>query len=264
MIDVEAMIRDAGAAGGVTGAIFDLIGGDPHRPRLVWYGSGRTELSGASLMNWSAKTAGLLVDELGARPGDTVLWRVHRSWQGLPLLLGCWWAGLVVSDDESLAGEAIAAFVDDDGESDAEEVIVASPHPFGLAVADLPPGLRSVADAVLPQADRFVPRVPGPAADSPAVITPAGVVTVRELIERVGASAAAVAGHGVVLSAAVPDLPDGVCAGPLAAWATGGTLVQLGADAGVAADPAALARVAADERATVTIGVDVEGVRRIG
>src|SRR6185312_4160707 len=59
MIDVEAMIRDAGAAGGVTGAIFDLIGGDPHRPRLVWYGSGRTELSGASLMNWSAKTAGL-------------------------------------------------------------------------------------------------------------------------------------------------------------------------------------------------------------
>ena len=96
------------------------------------------------------------------------------------------------------------------------------------------------------------------------MITPAGVVTVRELIERVGASAAAVTGHGVVLSAAVPDLPDGVCAGPLAAWATGGTLVQLGADAGVAADPAALARVAADERATVTIGVDVEGVRRIG
>ena len=85
--------------GGVTAALLGpLLAGDPHRPRLIWYGSGRTELSTASLVNWSAKSAGLLVDELGARPGGTVVWRVRRSWQGVPLLLGAWWAGLVVSD----------------------------------------------------------------------------------------------------------------------------------------------------------------------
>src|SRR6476661_5216589 len=90
--------------GGITAALLGpLLAGDPHRPRLIWHGSGRTELSTASLGNWAAKTAGLLVDELGAAPGDTVQWRVRRSWQGVPLLLGSWWAGLIVTslDDDA-------------------------------------------------------------------------------------------------------------------------------------------------------------------
>ena len=108
---------------------------DPHRPRLIWHGAGRTELSTASLANWSAKTAGLLVDELGGRTGGTVVWRVRRSWQAVPLLLGSWWAGMVVTDlyDEAAESRAVAAFIDDDDESGADEVIVASSHPFGLA-----------------------------------------------------------------------------------------------------------------------------------
>jgi hypothetical protein len=168
-----------------------------------------------------------------------------------------------VSDDESVAGAAIAAFVDEDGESDTDEVIVASSHPFGLGAADLPVGYRHVADAVLPQADRFTPRSPGPGADSPAMLTAAGVVTVGELITRAGRSAAAIGEHGgVLLSTAVPDLPDGVCAGALAAWAAGGTLVQVGPDS--AADRAALARIAADEHAGLTLGVDVDGLPRVG
>ena len=48
---------------------------DPTRPLLTWYDDAtgeRTELSGATLANWVAKTANLLVDEVGAgagRPG---------------------------------------------------------------------------------------------------------------------------------------------------------------------------------------------------
>ena len=59
------------APGGVTAALLGpLLGVDPHQPRLIWHGTGRTELSTATLANWSAKTAGLLVDELGTQPGQ--------------------------------------------------------------------------------------------------------------------------------------------------------------------------------------------------
>ena len=46
---------------------------DPTRPLLTWYDDAtgeRTELSGATLANWVAKTANLLVDGLGLGPGD--------------------------------------------------------------------------------------------------------------------------------------------------------------------------------------------------
>ena len=126
--------------GGITAALLGpLLAGDPHRPRLIWHGAGRTELSTASLANWSAKTAGLLVDELGGRPGGVVVWRVRRSWQAVPLLLGSWWAGMVVTDlyDEAAESRAVAAFIDDDDDSGADEVIVASSHPFGLATGEI-------------------------------------------------------------------------------------------------------------------------------
>lgn len=245
-------------SGGITAALFDRWdGGDPHRPRLVWYGEpGRTELSTASLTNWAAKTAGFLVDELGAGPGDSVLWRVRRSWQGLPLLLGCWWAGLVVTDDESAAGDVVAAFVDEGGDADADEVVVASTHPFGLA-GPLPPLSRSVADAILPQADRFTPRSAGPGPDAPAIVTATGSLSVGEVLAVAGEAAAALENDAVVLSTAVTDLPDGVCGGALAAWAAGGCLVQLGPES----DPE---RIGAAERGNATFGFSLAGWPRIG
>ena len=206
-----------------------------------------------------------------------MLWRVRRSWQGLPLLLGCWWAGLLVTDDEAIAGDVVVAFVDegdlsvvdpvgdsvvdsgfDSGFDFADEVVVASTHPFGLAVADLPPPYRNVADAILPQADRFAPRGPGPGPDAPAILTAAGSLTVGEVLAVVGSAAAALAEGAVLLSAAAPDLPHGVCSGALAAWAAGGCLVQLDSDS---ADPD---RIAADERATATLGFALGGLPRVG
>lgn len=253
-------------SGGITAAVLGAMGsGDPHRPRLVWHSQGRTELSTASLTNWAAKTAGYLVDELGAEPGDVVLWRVRRSWQGLPLLLGCWWAGLLVTDvlpSEAAAGatDPVAAFVDPDepgsAELDVDEVVVASLHPFGLSTGDLPPGCRSVADAILPQGDRFATRGPGPAGDTPAVVTGSGSWTVAQVLARVGE--VPVPDGAVLLSTMAPALLDAVCTGALAAWAAGGCLVQLDAP------PADPARIAADERATATLGLDLPGLPRIG
>ena len=265
MTDANPIVPPFPGPGGVAAAILHrLTADDPHRPRLVWYGgrnaAGRTELSTASLTNWAAKTAGFLTDEIGAGSGDTVLWRVRRSWQGLPLLLGCWWAGLAVTDDESAAGDAVVAFVDEGEESDADEVVVASTHPFGLAQAELPPLYRHVADAVLPQADRFAPRVRTVDPSVPMIVTAAGTLTADQVLGRVTQAAHALGPGAVLLAAAVPDLPDGVCSGALGAWAAGGVLVQLGSDA----DLATTAALATAEHVTSTLGVDVDGLARVG
>ena len=251
-------------AGGITAALLGpLLAGDPHRPRLIWHGAGRTELSTASLANWSAKTAGFLVDELGGRPGGTVVWRVRRSWQGVPLLLGSWWAGMVVTDlyDEAAESRALAAFIDDDDDSRADEVIVASSHPFGLADGEIAEYAQHVADAVLPQADRFSPRGPAPGADSPAVVTGAGSSTVQQMLDLAAAASVRIGTAGRVLSTADLTLPDRVAAALLGALAADGSLIQVTRQA--AAQAAHLARIAADEGATVTFGCDIEGLPRL-
>src|SRR5438105_3966265 len=53
-----------------------IVAVDPTRPLLTWYDDGngeRTELSGATLANWVAKTANLLVDGVGVAPGDAAV-----------------------------------------------------------------------------------------------------------------------------------------------------------------------------------------------
>jgi uncharacterized protein (TIGR03089 family) len=250
--------------GSITAALFGpLVAGDSHRPRLIWHGTGRTELSTASLTNWSAKTAGLLVDELGGRAGGTVVWRVRRSWQSVPLLLGSWWAGMVVTDlyDEAAESRAVAAFIDDDDESGADEVIVASSHPFGLPGDALPSFYRHVADAILPQADRFSPRRPEPDAESAAAVTGSGTYSVRDLLALASAASVRIGTGGRVLSTADLTLPDAVGTALLGALAADGSLIQVTRPA--AAQPDQLARIAADEGATVTMGCTVEGLPRL-
>jgi uncharacterized protein (TIGR03089 family) len=237
-----------------------LLAGDPHRPRLIWHGAGRTELSTASLANWSAKAAGLLIDELGGRPGDTVVWRVRRSWQGVPLLLGSWWAGMVVTDLDDAAG-AIVAFVDEDEDSGAEEVVVASTHPFGLPTVPVKAHQRNVADAVLPQADRFTPRRPGPVAASAAVVTSGASLSIRDVLDRAASAGARIGEGSRVLSVLNLELPEVVCAGLLGALVADGSLIQVTQAA--AADAATLAVIARDERATHTLGVDIAGLSRL-
>ena len=220
-------------------------------------------MSTASLANWSAKTAGLLVDELGGRTGGTVVWRVRRSWQGVPLLLGAWWAGMVVTDlyDEAAESRAVAAFIDDDDESGADEVIVASSHPFGLATGEISEYARHVADAVLPQADRFTPRRPAAAAESTAVLTTEGSYSVGDLLDRAARAAEQIGPGGRVLSVVDLTLPDRVGSALLGALAADGSLIQVTRAAHT--DEAHLAAVARDEGATITLGVTIEGLPRL-
>ena len=251
-------------AGGITASVIGpLLAGDPHRPRLIWHGAGRTELSTASLANWAAKTAGFLLDELGAHQGDTVVWRVRRSWQGVPLLLGSWWAGMVVTDlyDAAAESAAVAAFIDEDEESDADEVIVASSHPFGIGTTGLPDFYRHVADAILQQADRYIPRRPGPDSDARAAVTNEATFSVGDLLQRAAAAAQAIGPGGRVLSTVDLTLPERICTAVLGALLADGSLIQVTRESGAAG--AALAKIADDEGATVTLGVGVPGLPRL-
>lgn len=95
----------------------DNVAADPARPLLTWYGpaqggwaSGaggreeteRTELSGATLANWVAKTSNLLVDECGLGPGDVAAIRLKPHWQTASIMLACWTAGLAIAHSDSL------------------------------------------------------------------------------------------------------------------------------------------------------------------
>ncbi|MFD0819615.1 TIGR03089 family protein, partial [Micromonospora zhanjiangensis] len=88
---------------------------DPARPLLTWYDDGtgeRTELSGATLSNWVAKTANLLVDSVGLAPGDEIGVLLPAHWQTAAVLLGCWSAGGAVTTGPARPVEAVFAAAD--------------------------------------------------------------------------------------------------------------------------------------------------------
>lgn len=240
---------------GVTEALLlPLMRGDAHRPRLTTYTAGfRTELSTASLANWSAKVAGLLVDELGAGPGDLVYVGVGAGWQTAPILLGSWWAGVAVTDLD--LPQAVAAFVPDGvpaaiGRSD--EVFVVSGHPLGAPSQGVAAHQRDFTSAVLPQADRFAART---AADPVALRTATDDVSVVELLE---AARSAGLPDGSRLASTLPwSLPGGLVRTLLAAFAVDGSLVHSDSTG------SALVEQAVAERATVTAGFDAPGLPRL-
>lgn len=242
-------------ASSVTEALLlPLMRGDAHRPRLTIYaGEFRTELSTASLANWSAKVAGLLVDELGLRPGDLVYVGVSTGWQSAPILLGAWWAGLTITDLDIPA--AAAAFVPDGADpalGAADEVFVVSGHPLGAPSTAVAAHQRDFTTAVLPQADRFASRT----APSPiAIRTATGDVSGAELLD--GARSAGLPAGSRLASTLPWSLPHGLARTLLAAFAVDGSLVYSDSSG------AALVEQAAAERATVTVGFDAPGLPRL-
>jgi uncharacterized protein (TIGR03089 family) len=165
---------------------FELLGpltaGDQHRPRLVVHTDvGRTELSGASLTNWTAKVSGLLRDELVASPGEVVSVLLPAGWQTAPVLLGAWWSGLTVTGDD-VAG-AVAAFVVPGSDAAADDVFVVSGHPLGAPSIGFADHQRDFTGAVLPQADRpGVMADPGGTVD--AIVSVTRRTSVGTLLER--------------------------------------------------------------------------------
>jgi uncharacterized protein (TIGR03089 family) len=140
--------------------------GDPARPRLTWYDDAtgeRVELSGATLLNWVAKTAHLLSGELGTQPGDRVAVDLPRHWTAAV----CWLAAdavgarltPVASHPESPqeAGQvAVVGPAGLPGPAGADEVVAVSLRPMGAAFDDpLPPLVHDFSVEVRTQPDAY-------------------------------------------------------------------------------------------------------------
>ena len=72
-------------------------GASGDRPLLTWYHAAagqRVELSARTFGNWVAKTANLLVEELGLEPGDRVGLLLPSHWLAPVAMAACWRAGL--------------------------------------------------------------------------------------------------------------------------------------------------------------------------
>lgn len=140
---------------------------DPTVPLLTFYDDAtgdRTELSGATLDNWVAKTANLLVDGTGLDHGDTVAVLLSPHWQTAAILLGVSVAGLAIH----LGGEpqSVQALF-----TTPRRVEVASAWPTGnryvtgllplaAPVRDVPPGYVDYVVEVRGFGDSFVPVLP--------------------------------------------------------------------------------------------------------
>ena len=211
---------------------------DPARPLLTWYDDAtgdRTELSGATLDNWVAKTANLLVDGLGMGPGDRAGVLLPPHWQTAAVLLGAWAAGVEVAN-EKISVDVIFASADRVGDAEewgAGERFVLGLAPMALPMRTVPSGFVDYVAEVRSFGDHF---------------TPAQNQAGRDLVERGAARAEEIdlkAGDRVLVDAAKhPDPLDWLLA-PLAA---GATLVLCGA-----LDPAKLDDRAAAEKVTTRL-----------
>jgi uncharacterized protein (TIGR03089 family) len=227
-------------------------------PLLTYYDTAsgeRMELSAASLANWVAKTHFLLTDELGLGAGDAALVGLPLHWMAMPVLLGCWSAGLSVTEDGAAA--AAVAFVDAAGVASARAAGV--PEVYALSFAtwgrgfDGPPpvGAEDYVLAVRPQADSWAGVRFGAVGSDDAWTGPHGSMTRSDLValgrDRAGELGLGVGGRLVVADTAAftgPFWLDAVVA-PLA--------VQASVVLVTGADQVAIERIAQTERATAIV-----------
>jgi uncharacterized protein (TIGR03089 family) len=146
----------------------------PGDPLITFYDDAtgeRTELSVTTYANWVAKTASLLVDELGVERGDRLLVDLPAHWLGPVVLGAAWTAGLeVVWDGEP---DAVVCGPDalDRWAARATElpVVATALLPLGVRFASPPAdGVHDLGLEVWGQPDSFVPWDP-PTGDDPAV-----------------------------------------------------------------------------------------------
>ena len=212
-----------------------------------------------------AKTANLLQDDLAVEPGERIALLLPLHWQSAVVALAGWSLGAVVTDAVEDAAVVFAAEsrLDEAGSGTAREILGLALRPLGGRLATTHRGVLDYGVEVPSQGDRFTAYAPVDP-DAPAVdlgVDPGGrTATGRELVDAAGAAAsrwAVTAGDRVLTTA------------PLLTWdgLLAGLLVPLAAGAGAVfcrhADPLALPRRVRDERVTATVGVDVEGVRRL-
>lgn len=187
-----------------------MLGEDPTQPLFTWYDDAtgeRVELSGATLGNWMAKTANLLVDGLGLGPGDRAAAPLPPHWQTAAVLLGCRAAGLeVVGAGDTAAVDVIFAAADRLDEArvrPAGDRFVLGLAPMAMPLRAVPDGFVDYVVEVRGYGDRF-PAPPSLPADAGPRAAELGIAK----------------GDRVLIDAAVhPDPLDWLYA-PLAAGAT--------------------------------------------
>jgi uncharacterized protein (TIGR03089 family) len=243
------------------------------RPLVTWYHGAlgrRVELSSRTFGNWLAKTANLLVEELGLEAGDRVAVLLPSHWLGPALLAACWRAGVsAVPAGPGVQREAAAALLAEAGCAACfvhEELLAEVPARFpggpptllaltddllGRATADLGAALpytrlaASMPDHfdgedAAPEAEALL--VAGP--DGPRSFTRAALAEAAgQLVGRLGLEAGDRLYSGLGL-----DQAAGVVAGVAVP-----TMLGIGVVLERDADPAALPKRLADERVTVAL-----------
>jgi uncharacterized protein (TIGR03089 family) len=232
------------------------IGRYGDKPFITWYDDHRDErieLSYKTFGNWVAKTANLLVEELGAGPGDRA-GVLADHWLVPVLVAACWRAGLcVVALDPERPGPAdlVAAFVHEERLADVSvaddvPVFALAADPLGRAGRDLGRA-RNFPGIVPSMGDVF-----DDAADPPgdALIAADGNATMDGLLELTAALAART-GLGEadrLLSGRRLLTVGGVVAGLLAPLASGAGVVLVND-----LDPGRFWKRVADERVAVAV-----------
>ena len=189
---------------------------DPAQPLLTWYDDGtgeRVELSGATLANWVAKTANLLVDGCGLGAGDAATVLLPPHWQTAAVLLGCWTAGL------SIAADGDVVFASSAVESGAADRFVLGLAPMGLPIrGPLPAGWLDYVAEVRQHGDHFTPVAPV-RPEQPALAGEAHAALVARAAERAG-ELGIPAGGRVLVDAGVHADPVDWLLAPLAVGAS--------------------------------------------
>ena len=132
----------------ITGRLRRWIRDRGSEPLITYYdlASGeRTELSGVSFANWVDKTSNLLVDELMVEPADQVelsLAATHPGhWVTLVWELACWQVGAVVTLGQPSSAQVLATGPEPLAISGQNfQLVSCSLHPLGLGLPTPPTG----------------------------------------------------------------------------------------------------------------------------
>jgi uncharacterized protein (TIGR03089 family) len=229
------------------------------KPFVTWYDDHRDErleLSYKTFDNWVAKTANLLVDELGAEPGDRVGALVDDHWQAPIVLAACWRAGLAVvaldPADTAPPPDLVAAVVREEQLAAAEPaldevpVVALTAGPFGRPERDLGRALNF--SRIVPSMGDVFETGPDPAGD--ALTANGETATMTDLVGRAAALAdrTGLRDADRLLSGRRLLTADGAAAGLLAPLLCGAGVVRV-----ANLDPARFWKRVADERVTVAV-----------
>ncbi|MEV6598133.1 TIGR03089 family protein [Actinoplanes sp. NPDC051346] len=234
----------------IPAAFAAAVRADPTTPLLTWYDDAtgdRTELSGATMDNWVAKTANLLVDGAGLGPGDSAAVLLPPHWQTAAILLGTWAAGPAVhlGPDPRPVDVVFAspATVEAAGTWPAGDRYATGLLPLAMPLRPVPSGFVDYTIEVRGYGDRFVAVQPV-TPDDPAL----GATTHREISAAATARARELgieAGARVLIDArAHPDPLDWL----LAPLSVGASIVLC-----ASVDPAVIEKRVAAEQVTLTL-----------